>query len=171
MTNRYAITVEELKALNPCALDERLKLFGRRKRLTVAQALKAGATVSDVLWVAGRMGHKAECVRFAVACAESVSHLNPDPRVRAAIDAAKAWIDSPTEENAKAASYAAFDTAYAAPCAATYAARAATYAARAAAYASYAAYASAYASYAAARAASYAGEPFDGKALLLEVFA
>ncbi len=126
---RYSITRDALKALDTCDPAEHLKLFGRRKRLTVAQALEAGATVSDVLWVAGRMGHKAECVRFAIACAESVSHLNPDPHVQEAIDAAKAWIDSPTEENAKAASYAA------------------------------------------ARAASYAGEPFDGKALLLEVFA
>ena len=136
---RYSITKEELKALDPCDLDERLELFGGRERLTVAQALEAGATVEDVLWAAGRMGHKAECVRFAVACAESVAHLNTDPRVQEAIDAAKAWVDSPTEENATAA-YAAYAAARAA---------------------------AAYAADVAARA----GKPFDGKTLLLKIFA
>lgn len=180
---RYSITKEELEALNPCDLDERLKLFGGRERLTVAQALEAGATVDEVLWAAGRMGHKAECVRFAAACAESVAHLNPDARIRAAIQAAKACAESPTEENAKAAdaARAAVRAAYVAA-ATTYAARAAAYAAAAAtAYATYAA-ADAYAAtdvaataYAAARdaagAAALAGKPFDGEALLLEVFA
>ena len=169
---RYSITREELKALNPCDLDERLELFGGRERLTVAQALEAGATVEDVLWAAGRMGHKAECVRFAVACAESVAHLTPDPRVRAAIDAAKAWIASPTEENA-AAAYAAYVDVYAV----AYSVYDAAYTAANAAYTAYsanAAYASASAAYTAAIAAyvaGIAGEPLNLKTLLLKIFA
>ena len=161
---RYAITKEELEALNPCDLDERLKLFGGRERLTVAHALEAGVTVSDVLWTAGRMGHKAECVRFAVACAESVAHLSHDPRVRAAIEAAKAWIASPTEENAAATYVAAYAADAAGVVAAHRGARAAAYAARTA---SYAAKAEEQAKY----AADAAGEPFDGKTLLLKIFA
>jgi hypothetical protein len=179
---RYAITKEELEALNPCDLDERLKLFGGRERLTVAHALEAGVTVSDVLWTAGRMGHKAECVRFAVACAESVAHLSHDPRVRAAIEAAKAWIASPTEENAAATYVAAYAADAAGVVAAHRGARAAAYAARTASYAAadaaaYAADAARTASYAAKAeeqakyAADAAGEPFDGKTLLLKIFA
>ena len=72
-------------------------------------------------------------VRIAAEEAQRVAHLNSDPRVQAAIDAALAWADTPT--------YAAntYDAAYAAraaddAAAAAYAARAAR-AARAAAYA------------------------------------
>ena len=101
------VTIEELRALNPCDLDARLALFGRRKALTVTQAVEAGATVEDILWVAGRLGHKERCVRFAVACARRVAHLNPDPRVKTALDATDAWLADPTPENAKAAAEAA----------------------------------------------------------------
>ena len=74
-------------------------------------------------------------VRIAADQARQVQHLNADLRVDAAILAAEAWADNPTEENgnaaAKAASYA--DASYNA--AANAAAYAATYAAAAASYA------------------------------------
>ena len=80
-------------------------------------------------------------VRIAAEEAQRVAHMNSDPRVQAAIDAALAWADTPTAAAAYAADAAAADAAAAAAAAyadaAAYAARAtyATYAADAAAYA------------------------------------
>ena len=56
-------------------------------------------------------------VRIAAEEAQRVAHLNSDPRVQAAIDAALAWADTPTYAAADAA-YAAADAAYAAAAAA-----------------------------------------------------
>lgn len=88
---------------------------------------------------------KEQSIRLAIAFAETVIHLVPEsePRPKAAIDAAKAYLKNPTEEN-RIAAYAAADAAddyaaYAAYAAYTYAADAADAAA-----------------YAAARAAAYA---------------
>ena len=57
-------------------------------------------------------------VRIAAEEAQRVAHLNSDPRVQAAIDAALAWADTPTYDAAARATYAAADAA-----AATYAGR------------------------------------------------
>jgi len=97
---------EELTALDPCDQAHRLALFGRRKYLTARLALEAGATVSDLLWVAGRLGRKDLCVKFALACAQRTAHLNPDPRVQAALDATAAWLANPCEDTQSAASSA-----------------------------------------------------------------
>jgi hypothetical protein len=75
-----------------------------------------------------------------------------DKRPRKAIEAAKAWLENPTDENKRFAAYAASAASYAA---ASYAASAAS-AASAAAYAAYAASADAYAASADAYAASAA---------------
>ena len=64
------VTRDELRAMNPCDVDSRMKLFGRRKRLSAAQAMEAGASVRDILWVAYRLGRKDLCVKFALACAQ-----------------------------------------------------------------------------------------------------
>jgi len=55
----------------------------------------------------------AQWVQIAVACAESVANLNSDPRVKEAIDAAKAWLADPSVRNRSAADAAA-NAAYAA---------------------------------------------------------
>jgi len=94
---------EELTALDPCDQDRRLALFGRRKYLTARLAMEAGATVSDLLWVAGRLGRKDLCVKFALACAQRTAHLNPDQRVQAALDATAAWLANPCEDTQSAA--------------------------------------------------------------------
>jgi hypothetical protein len=134
------LTREHLTALDPCDLDVRLQLFGRRKSLTARQALDAGATVADLLWVLGKLGRKRECVLFALGCARAVAHLNTDPRVQGALDATQAWLDDPSEANRLAAAAAAAraaaraaDAAYAAADAARAAAYAAADAARTAA--------------------------------------
>ncbi len=95
---------------------------------------------------------KEQSVRLAIAFAETCLHhvIESEPRPKAAIDAAKAWLEDPTEENC-AAAYAAADAAADAADAAAYAA---AYAAADAAYA--AAYAAADAARAAADAAAYA---------------
>ena len=134
------ITREELIALKPCSIEDRLKLFGRRKSLTASAALVAGASIRDILWVAERMGRKDLCVRFALACAQRVAYLNPDPGVQIALDATEAWLVDPSEANRKAARTAA----------------AAVYAAASAAYAVYAAASAAASSSAAAAYAVYA---------------
>ncbi len=74
-------------------------------------------------------------VRIAAEEAQRVAHMNSDPRVQAAIDAALAWADTPT--------YAAADAAAAAAAAAADAAAAYAYADAAADAAAYAAYAAA----------------------------
>ena len=90
---------------------------------------------------------KKSCVRFAVFCAERVQHLNTDSRVQAAIDAAKRYVEDPSEENATYAAHATAYYAYRTTAVASCAARAAAYAA---------AYYAARAANAAARAAYYA---------------
>src|ERR1700744_5327292 len=105
------ISQDELRALKPCNVDERIKLFGRRKPLNVAQAFKAGVSIRDVLWVLGRSGRKDLCVRFALESAQRVAHHSSDPRTQKALDATKAWLDNPTEVNRKAAADAAYAAA------------------------------------------------------------
>lgn len=82
----------------------------------------------------------ADCVKFAIKAASLVSHLNDDPSVTGAIEAAENWLANPSDKNRKTASTAA-DAAYAAGTAydAGTAAKAATYAAYAATLAAYAA--------------------------------
>jgi hypothetical protein len=152
-----AITRAQLEALQPCALDRRLTLFGKKRSLNVAQAFEAGATIRDVLWVLGRLGHKAICVEFAIGCAKRAQPAQPSAEALAAIRAAEAWLAEPTEGNAQRCRAAARAADWAAArAAAADAARAADWAAYAAAYAyaaDWAADAAAYAAYAAADAA------------------
>lgn len=106
--------------------DELIKIWGRKARIKrflkqvngsrepveVVSLIGGENTVSDLLWLAGRRLPKARIVTFAIGCARTVEHLNDDPRVKAAIDAAQAWVDNPTEENRKAADLARADAAW-----------------------------------------------------------
>jgi hypothetical protein len=87
-------------------------------------------------------------VKFALFCAKQVVHLNSDTRVKAALSAAEAWVEDPSEDNrlkCKEAADAAAWVADAADAAADAAAAAA--AADAAAWAADAAAAAAWAAY------------------------
>ena len=117
------LTRAQVVALNPCS-ENHIPDFGRRKSMTASQALDAGTTIPNLLWVAGRLGRKDLCVRFALACAQRVAHLNPDARVQAALDATAAWLADPTDRN-RAAAWASGVLARAAARAAAWAARAA----------------------------------------------
>ena len=171
-----AVTPDQLAAMQPCNLDRRLALFGRRKSLNAKQALKAGVSIRDILWVAGRLGHKDKIVRFALLVAQRAARFTSDPRVQASLDATEAYIADPSPVNLEAlrvARRAASAYAYAAD--AADAAYAAAYASYAYAYAADAAYAAAYAAYAGAYAgdAAYAARQDEVKAqeaILIEIF-
>lgn len=176
MTKPVSITRDDLIAMNPCDLEQRLALFGRRKSLNARQALGAGASVSDLLWVAGQLGLKAQLVTFALRAAERVAHLNPDPRVGAALETARRWLADPSEKNRRAADtsaaaarhVAAFRPACDAAYAAAYAASA-TSAIAASAASALATLAAVYAASASAHA-YIDGEREIQKAIFLEIF-
>jgi hypothetical protein len=52
-------------------------------------------------------------VKFALFCAKQVAHLNSDTRVKAALSAAEAWVEDPSEDN-RLKCKEATDAAYAA---------------------------------------------------------
>jgi hypothetical protein len=126
-----------------------------------------------MLWAAAKLDvSRPLVVRAACACARTALRFVPvdDDRPRLAIEAAEAWVENPTEENAEkvkaAAAYAAYAaaaasayyaaaSAYSAYSAASAYAAASAYYAAASAYSAYSAYASAY-SASAAYAAYYA---------------
>jgi hypothetical protein len=134
-----------------------------------------------LLWLCGRMAGqegwptRPQIILVACLCAERALPLFErkypnDDRARKAIEAARAWANSPTEDRRSAAGGAAYAAAAAYADAAAYAAAAAAYAAAAAdaadaadaaadaaAYAAYAADAAAYAAYA-ADVAAYAAD-------------
>ena len=107
-------------------------------------------------------------VRFAIYCAELVIDIyeskNDSKEFRSAIEASKAWVESPTEHNRKAALDAAVRASAAreaSPIVSDNAAASATHAAHAAAFA--AAFADNYAAYAAVNAACAGGDNIKSK--------
>jgi len=181
MTTRpITMTLARLRKLKPCHLERHELLFEGKRSVTVRQALEAGVSIPDLLWVAGRLNLKSQIVSFAARVAREVAHLNPDPRVMAAIEAAEAWVREPSEGNreAAAAAAAAADVAAWAAAGASWAARAAEGAAWAAAAAANAtaraADAAADAAWAAAAAATDAAWAADAglsKQRIREIFA
>jgi len=151
MTTRpITLTLTQLRKLKLCHLERHEPLFKGKRSVTVRQALEADVSIPDLLWVAGKLDLKSQIVSFAARVAREVAHLNPDPRVMAAIEAAEAWVREPSEGNTEAAADAAWATTTTTP------PRAATWAALAAAAAADAAWAAAAADVAAARAAARA---------------
>ena len=138
--------VNELEAASPCADG----LAYARQFASLKEAWEKCERGDWMLWLLRKTGglDKRTSVAVAVTCAERVlaryeAKYPGDNRPRAAIEAARNWLDNPCEET-RAAAYAAY-------AAAAYAAAAAAYAAAAAAAA--AAYAAADAADAAADAA------------------
>lgn len=164
------ITKQELKNFGAC--QEGFKRFiiqtnNTDEPVEVISLIGGKNTVSDLLWLAGKILSKEKIVRFACDCALLNIELirpytndfnliqdflnNPSQNAAAAVDAAYAAADT-------AAAYAADAAAYAADTAVAAAAYAAAYAADAAYAAAYAAadtavVATAYAAYAAANTA------------------
>ena len=135
MTTRpITLTLTQLRKLKLCHLERHELLFEGKRSVTVRQALEAGVSIPDLLWVAGKLDLKSQIVSFAARVAREVAHLNSDPRVMAAIEAAEAWVREPSEGNREAAARAAAAAAAAADVAAAtaWAAAGASWAARAA---------------------------------------
>lgn len=95
------ITKNELMAMKPCNPESRSTLFGRHKYMDVRLALKAGVSISDILWVAGRFGHQALCIEFALTCAQRVAANDPTGAARRCIDATRAYAADPSTANLK----------------------------------------------------------------------
>ena len=133
----------------------------------------------SVVGTAGVASH-ADYVAIAVRLARGVAHLNSDPRVMAAIEAAEMWLAHPSADAAYAANaanaaagaaYAAADAADAADAAyAAHAANAAADAAYAAAYAVDAANAAVDAAYAAYAADAADADPLANTRHVIEVW-
>ena len=112
MTTRpITMTLARLRKLKPCQLERCEPLFKGKRSVTVRQALEAGVSIPDLLWVAGRLNLKSQIVAFVARVAREVAHLNSDPRVMAAIKAAEAWVREPSEGNREAAADAAMAAA------------------------------------------------------------
>lgn len=96
------ITRDELLALNPCDGDARLALFGPRKSLTAAQALKAGVSIRDVLRAAEQKGRKDLCVRFALLAAQRIALFDKSGTAQPCLDAANTYAADPSAANLSA---------------------------------------------------------------------
>jgi hypothetical protein len=170
------INKQVIAALNPCA--DRFNNYvinNQDKDFTVQDFLGLdNITYSDKIWVMTRLMTTEQCIKWSIACADSVISLYEDKypndnRPRKAIEAAVAYIEAPTEENrndahdayaayAAHAAYAAYAAAHAAHDA--HDAYAAAHAAYAAAHAAHDAYAAAHDAYAAAHAAHDAHDAY-----------
>jgi hypothetical protein len=176
------ITKEFIRSLDPCVDGFKWWCEKYGESVELSDFVEAADEKWEyVRWLSVRcLTHKSQ-VLFAVWCAERVKHCGPSDASQKAIDAAKKWVEDPSEENA-AAAYSAYSANYAAyadyaaasaeaayfsataaysASAAAYTAAYTAYAANAAAYAAnYVAYSAAYVAYAtdAAEAAAYAAE-------------
>ncbi len=143
-----SITRDQLIAMRPCNPNTHLARFGKRKSMTIRQAFNSGATIKDLLWVAGQLGRKDLCVKFALACAVRAGRFTKDQRVHDCLAATQTYIDNSSKMNLAALTVARRKIVHG-----TYAAYAA-YTAYTAAYAAYATYAAAAVADAAADAAT-----------------
>ena len=168
------ISKSQLQAWQPCDLPLRLAKFGSRDTLNVSQALEAGFTVSDILWVAGKLGLAAECVTFARRAADRAAAAGAagaaDRAARAADRAAAAGAAGAADRAAEAADWAARAAYWAAGVAYWAAGVAGAAAARAAEAADWAAYWAAGVAGAAAARAAEAAEIERQKQDLVELF-
>ena len=152
------ITIRKLKELNACKEGtDWFQALNETDHEAVISKLMAEDNFSWANWLIVRLMTHKQKVQYAVFAAEQVIDIfeakyPQDKRPRAAIEAAKAWIENPNEENrrASAAAYAAAAYATAAYAAAAASSSYAAYAAAADASSSYAADAAVYAAYAAA---------------------
>jgi hypothetical protein len=159
------INKDTIKALDPCESGYKNYLLHHAdfNGSLVEFLLLDNIPYADKVWLAKKLITKNQAVGWAIYSAESVISLYEvkypdDSRPRKAIEAAKAYLEDPSEVNRKAAANAA-NAAYAADAAAY----AAAYAAYAAAYANAAADAAAYAA-ADAAAADAAAPSFTAAA-------
>lgn len=124
-------TLNKIRSHGPCESGWRKLLKGLGKseaddsNLSLERILEING-LDDALWALRSVDGIEKAARlFACDCAQRVAHLNPDPRVQAAIDTARRFARG---EANREELQAAQDAAYAARCAAAYAGSAAWYA-------------------------------------------
>ena len=168
------VTKEQLKCLNPCPDGWEWYLKnGGTDLLDLLLRLNEWKP-QHARWLFNALMNRKQRTELAIFCAESVlpifeDRYPEDKRPRKAIDAARVWLENPTEENRRAAAYAA-DAAYAAYAAAAAGAVAAVAAAAAdAADAAYAAYAADAAAADAAAADAAAADADARKQLQIDI--
>ena len=93
------ITLSELLALKPCNPESRKALFGRRKTMGVATALKRGATIHDILWAAAKVGRRDLCIKFALTCAVRAEKFDKTGTSKSCNDATAAYVADPSPAN------------------------------------------------------------------------
>jgi len=107
------ITVEEIMKLKPCYTEKKVEsLIGSGK--TPLEILDLEIPKNDKVWLLLRPEYISEKSIHLLACdfAQEVAYLNPDPRVQAAIDAKRMWVDGKiTDEELEKAARAAVDAA------------------------------------------------------------
>ena len=168
---RIALTFDQLAALAPCDLLSRARLFpGPSTPLDARQAIARGASIKDILWVAGKLRLGPQIVAFAIAVAQRVAHLDTTGSAQRCLDATVAYQKGPSPENLVVLKECRNAAAFA------YAADAAAHAATSAYVAAHAAYAyvadvAAYAADAADAATSSYDEREVQKVILLDIFA
>ena len=179
------ITVEYLESIRACShaiewVRENQSKFNKNNLPYVIRKLIQLKQVDYANWLITRSMSKVQNVKYAIYAAEQVLHIyekeHPnDKRPRKAMEAAKKWVNNPTEENINAAYAAAAAARARAANAAARAAYAAARAAAAAAASDAAAYAAAYgaaraaASDAAASAAAYGAAHEDLFETLIQI--
>ena len=121
-------TIQDALAAQPCYDAEQIKaLFGKRKTLNAKQIAALKIPDADKVWAFTRphfLDTKEKAVRFAIFCAEQSlpifeTRFPDDKRPRAAIEAAQARLENPSDAAAYTAARAAdaadaADAAYAA---------------------------------------------------------
>jgi len=129
-------TLAKIRSHSPCESGWRKLLRGLGKSglddeaLSLERILEING-LDDALWALRSVDGIEKAARlFACDCAQRVAHLNPDPRVQAAIDTARRFArGEANREELQAAQYAAYAASDAASDAAWAAARAAAWAA------------------------------------------
>jgi hypothetical protein len=111
------VTVDDVMALGPCSRYDRTalkKLFGRRRRMTLAAGLALDIPAVDRLWVAikGPWLDDRQRRLFAADCAERVLPLweakyPDDKRPRQTIEVARRYAEGRATEEERAAAWAA----------------------------------------------------------------
>ena len=112
------VTVDDIMELHPCPdyprerVDE---LWSGRESLSLVEICDLDIPIPDRIWAVTGLMPKRDARHYACDCAQRVAHLNPDPRVQAAIDAARRYADGmATDDELSAAWDAAWDAARAA---------------------------------------------------------
>ena len=110
------ITLQEALSAGACYNAEQIiDLFGDRTELSVKDIAALEIPDADKVWAFTRphfLDTKEKVIRFAVFCAEQCVEIfeaqrPDDKRPQAAIEAAKAWLESPSDESVEAAANAA----------------------------------------------------------------